>query len=93
MIRIIDGQSTGKTGRLMLLAKEHNALFVCDNPDAMRVKAEAYGITGIQFVSYYDYLKSNYDTNKENVVIDELETLLKYMLDGHLIGYTLSDND
>ena len=93
MIRIIDNRGTGKTGRLMLLAKEHNALFVCNNPDAMRVKAEAYGITGIQFVSYYDYLKSNYDTNKENVVIDELETLLKYMLNGHLIGYTLSDND
>jgi hypothetical protein len=35
MIRIIDGRGTGKTSRLMLLAKEHNALFVCDNPDAM----------------------------------------------------------
>lgn len=90
MYRIIDGQSTGKTSRLMLLAKEHNALFICDNPDAMRVKADAYGITGLQFISYYDYIKHNYDTDKENIVIDELEVLLKHMLNGHLVGYTLS---
>jgi len=47
MIRIIDGRGTGKTNRLMLFAKEHNAIFVCANPEAMRVKAEAYGITGL----------------------------------------------
>ena len=93
MIRIIDGQSTGKTGRLMLLAKENDALFICDNPDAMRVKANAYGITGLQFISYYDYIENNYDTDKENIVIDELEVLLKHMLNGHLVGYTLSNTD
>lgn len=93
MIRIIDGRGTGKTSRLMLLAKEHNALFVCENPDAMQVKAEAYGITGLQFVSYYDYLRFQYETDKENIVIDELEVLLKHMLNGHLVGYTLSNND
>lgn len=91
MFRIIDSRGTGKTGRLLLLAKEHNALFVCANPDAMRVKANAYGIDGIQFVSYYDYILKKYDTDKENIVIDELEVLLKHMLSGHLIGYTLSE--
>jgi len=40
MIRIIDERSTGKTSHLMLLAKEHNALFVCSNPSAMRYKAK-----------------------------------------------------
>lgn len=94
MIRIIDGRGTGKTSRLMLFAKEHNAIFVCANPEAMRVKAEAYGITGLQFMSYYDYLRLNYVQKDNNIVIDELEDLIRDMsLYGHLIGYTLSNND
>ena len=52
MYRIIDGRSSGKTGRLMLLAKEKNAAIACSNPSAMRQKAYAYGITGIDFISY-----------------------------------------
>jgi len=40
MIRIIDGRGTGKTSKLMLLAKENNAVFVCSNPRAMKYKAE-----------------------------------------------------
>lgn len=91
MIRIIDERSTGKTGRLMLLAKEKNALFVCGNPEAMRVKAEAYGITGIKFISYEQFLRED-DSDIMNVVIDELEELINRVLLGtqHLIGYTLS---
>ena len=93
MIRIIDGRGTGKTSRLMLLAKENDAIFVCNDPHCMETKALSYGIKDIQFVSYYDYLRFNYDTDKENVVIDELEAFLKCMLNGHLVGYTLSNTD
>ena len=32
MYRIIENRGTGKTSRLMLLAKENNAIFVCSNP-------------------------------------------------------------
>ena len=39
MFRIIDGRSSGKTGRLMLLAKEKNAAIACSNPSALRSKA------------------------------------------------------
>ena len=46
MYRIIDGRGTGKTSRLMLLAKENNGVIVCANPQKMREKAEVYG-TGI----------------------------------------------
>jgi hypothetical protein len=35
MYRFIDQRSTGKTSRLMLIAKENNALFVCAHPEAM----------------------------------------------------------
>ena len=60
MIRVIDGRGTGKTSRLMLLAKEKNAIIACSNPNAMRIKSEGYGIVGINFISYYDYVNGNY---------------------------------
>ena len=55
MYRIIDGRGTGKTSRLLLLAKENDGIVVCKNPDHMREKAYAYGLTGIDFASYYEY--------------------------------------
>ena len=90
MYRIIDERSTGKTGRLMLIAKETGAYFVCAKPDGMRVKAKAYGIDGINFVSYSDFIY-NFDPDITNYVVDELENFLKIVIKGpNLIGYTLS---
>lgn len=88
MIRIIDDRCSGKTSRLMLLAKEHNAIFVCANPNAMRYKAEQYGLSGIEFVSYNDFVRNVYDGN---YVVDELEGFLKAIMGNNiLIGYTIS---
>ena len=94
MYRIIDDRSTGKTGRLMLLAKEANGTIVCSNPNAMREKARAYGITGINFISYYDFA-TGAGSNLENYYIDELEAFVSYMqrasgIMGTLSGYTIS---
>lgn len=90
MYRIIDDRGTGKTSRLMLIAKENNATFVCNNPDAMMYKAHAYGITGIKFVSYNEYLTSSHAPD-ENFVIDEVEELMsRFTHPSHLIGYSLS---
>ena len=58
MYRIIDGRGTGKTSRLLLLAKENNGIVVCAYPEWMREKAYKYGITGIDFVSYTDFIKN-----------------------------------
>ena len=92
MYRIIDDRGTGKTSRLMLIAKENNALFVCSNPDAMRYKAKAYGIDGIEFISYGEFF--HYYKGQRNVkyVIDELENFLRSTMfySTELIGYTLS---
>ena len=41
MYRIIDNRGSGKTGRLMLLAKENDAIIACANPHAMEQKALA----------------------------------------------------
>lgn len=95
MIHIIDGRGTGKTSRLMLLAKENNALFVCNDPHAMKYKAERYGISGITFVSYTDFLNLNYEENTfTRVVIDEVDNLLHNVVRPlELVGYTVSADD
>ena len=91
MYRIIDSRSSGKTSRLMLLAKETGSVIACMNPSAMRQKAHAYGITGVQFISYSDLFTGEYDEDK--VMIDEMEIFVREYIDGRLTGYTLSEDD
>ena len=92
MYRIIDTRGTGKTSRLMLIAKENNAVFVCKNPQAMKSKSYSYGIVGIDFVSYEDFL--DYQVQGQKIVIDELEDFIKFALNGvELIGYSLSKDN
>lgn len=91
MYRIIGGRGCGKTLQLMLLAKEQNAAIACSNPHAMRKKAEAYGITGLDFISYSELFTKNHD--KEKTMIDEIENFVKHYVDCDLVGYTLSNED
>ena len=94
MYRIIDSRGSGKTSRLMLLAKETNSIIACMNPYAMREKAHAYGITGLTIVGYKDILDKNNDSLRgRNVMIDEIESFAKYQLSTKLTGYTLSNED
>ena len=90
MYRIIDSRGSGKTSRLMLLAKETGAAIACMNPNAMRQKAYSYGITGINFISYSDLFQGEYEGN---VMIDELEVFIQHYIDCKLIGYSLSNED
>lgn len=95
MYRIIDDRGSGKTSRLMLIAKENNAIFVCSNPRAMETKAKAYGIDGINFTSYDEFVH-NYDPDITIYVVDELEKFIQYIFSSsgpQLIGYTLSKDD
>lgn len=90
MYEIIDKRGTGKTSRLLLLAKENNGIVVCGNPNFMREKAYAYGLTGIEFLSYEQYLygEEEYDTSKP-IFIDEIEKLFQ-IFDQCILGYSLS---
>lgn len=92
MYRIIDSRGSGKTSRLMLLAKETGAKIACSNPSAMRQKAYAYGITGIDFIPYSDLFNGAIDP-EDKVMIDEIEILVREYIDGRLTGYTLSEDD
>ena len=89
MYRIIDNKASGKTRRLMEIAKENKAVFVCSNPRAMEAKAHAYSI-----IDYFTFLD---DKGKEpaNYVVDEIEMLLHYMfgMNRNLTGYTLTNGD
>lgn len=95
MYRIIDGRGTGKTGRLMLIAKENNAVFVCSNTKAMETKAHVYGLTGILFMSYHEFNKVIREKSylDRNVVIDDLEDYINYTLGTALkfVGYSISE--
>ena len=92
MYRIIDDRGSGKTGRLMLLAKETGSKIACNNPGAMRQKAYSYGITGIDFIPYSDLFNGTIDPD-DKIMIDELEVFVKGYVDGQLTGYTLSKDD
>lgn len=92
MYRIIDSRGSGKTSKLMLLAKENNGVLVCANPYAMEAKARAYGLTGFSIISYHDYINDIYDYSKTKCFIDELEEFVKY-LGNDLSGYTISCED
>ena len=92
MYRIIEGRGTGKTSKLMLLAKENDATFVCSNPHAMEYKAQKYGIEGINFVSYGDFFNHRNEYHDKNYVVDEMESFIQELMFYHnnLIGYSLS---
>lgn len=89
MIKIIDNRGTGKTSRLILLAKETGATIVCSNPKYIELLAEKYGITGLDIITYNQYLSSQYDYSNRKILIDEVEGLLT-KLQGDCIGYSIS---
>lgn len=94
MYRIIDKRATGKTSRLMLLAKEMNVPIACMNPHTMAAKALSYGLTGINFISYSDLLDDYSRGRRGDILVDELESFARYVIKNYnLKGYTLSDED
>lgn len=90
MEHIIGGRGTGKTHELMIKAKENNATIACKNPHSMRYKAEMYGITGIDFISYSELFTGKYQDN--NIMIDELANFVADYIGGNLKGYTLTND-
>ena len=93
MIKIIDSRSSGKTSRLLLLAKENNFPVICQNPKRLEEKAHGYGIVGIKFYSYQNAIENGIIEEK-NVLIDELElftqTILAKNNNALCQGYSLS---
>lgn len=95
---IVGGNSTGKTRSLLEFAKEQNAVVVCGNPAAMRRKAEAYGIIGLNFISYDEIINSNHIYEGEawigeKFVIDEVGRFLSNFFGSPCIGFTQTEDN
>lgn len=96
MYRIIDGCGTGKTTRIVTIAKETGATIVALSPDYVRYKAERLGIYGIDIISYEEFLTSSGRQRDKKFLIDEIAVFASYVTKrngGSLIGYTLSTDD
>ena len=91
MYQIIDTRGSGKTNKLMQLAKDNNGVLVCANPEAMRVKSYAYGLIGFDIISYTDYIEHRYNNHKP-IFIDEIDYFVR-SLGLNLDGYTLTIGD
>lgn len=96
MYKIIDGHGTGKTTRLITLAKETDATIVARDPDYVRYKAERLGIFGVEVLSYEEFIFLRSQKPEKRFLLDEILTFANYMTaktGGKLLGYTFSDND
>ena len=93
MFKIIDGQGTGKTKKLMEYAKSNSAIFVCANAIGMEQKAHAYGIEGIKFMSYKEFF-TTFDPDIHDYVRDEIDNFVSEISQGpSFIGYTLTNEN
>lgn len=86
---ILGNAGTGKTRELLEVAKEHNAIVVCKNPDAMRVKAQNYGLYRMDF-RRYDELKDI--ESGVPVVIDELSDFFSNVYGVDMVGFDMTED-
>lgn len=84
---IIGNSSSGKTRQLLETAKNTGAVVVCQNPEAMRVKAQNYGLYRMDFCGYDEV--RNLDAGRP-VMIDELGNFFKHNYDVSLEGFNLT---
>lgn len=84
----IDGNCTGKTRKMLEEAKNSGAIVVCKHPIHMQSKANSYGIFGLEFVSYEDFLRSVYYGGK--VAIDEIGDFMMTCFGVELDSFTMT---
>ena len=84
---IIGNSSSGKTRQLLETAKSTGAVVVCQNPEAMRVKAQNYGLYRMDFCGYDEV--RNLEAGRP-VMIDELGNFFKHNYDVSLEGFNLT---
>ena len=85
---IIGNSSSGKTRALLETAHATGSVVVCQNPDAMRVKAQNYSLFRIEFCGY-DEVK-NLEAGR-SIVVDELGNFFKYNYDVSLDGFNMTN--
>ena len=84
---IVGAPSSGKTKEMLQMAKDLDAVVICRNPEAMRVKAQNYGLFRMEF---YGYNEIEDLREGRNVVIDELGEFFLHGLNLRLDGFNMS---
>ncbi len=82
MIIISGGRGIGKTKMLLEQASASGGTVVCKDPDALRVRAHRYGITGLDIISYEDLT-----TSEKPMYIHDVNKFLTERF-GNVKGYT-----
>lgn len=95
MYRVIAGNNTGKTYRLLEECGKNNGLFVCEHPERAGEKCAAYGLPIVKAIGFSDWERIARDSTgmidlSMDIYIDELEKFVKYFIP-YLKGYTLTN--
>lgn len=88
---IIDGNCTGKTRKMLEEAKKNGATVVCKYPLHMQDKANSYGIYGLNFVSYENFLDDI--SYGEKIAIDEIGDFMMNCFGVGLDSFTMTVDD
>ena len=89
MDKIIGGKGTGKTRRLLEIAKDNNGIVVCENVEEMTKRAYRLGIPGIYFIDYRDYICGLVKNSEKPVYIANINKFIK-VFNNNIAGYSLT---
>ena len=84
---IIGNSSSGKTRALLETAHATGAVVVCQNPEAMRVKAQNYGLFRLEFCGYDEVRELE---EGRPIVVDEIGNFFKYNYEVELHGFNMT---
>lgn len=85
---IIGTNGSGKTRKMLEGAKKSGAVVVCKHPLHMQSKSNAYGIYGLKFVGYDEFIGNI--LYGEKVAVDELSEFVKYCFGVELDAFTMT---
>lgn len=85
---IIGENSTGKTRRMLEVAKESGAIVICKHPLHMQSKANSYGIYGIKFIGYEEV--NTHPLYSKKIAIDELNEFFRHCYGAELDSFTMT---
>ena len=88
---IIGGNCTGKTRKMLENAKNCGATVVCKFPIHMQDKGNNYGIYGLKYISYEEFMMGSFDN--EIIAIDEIGDFMASCFGAKLDSFTMTVND
>lgn len=94
MLRIIRGRGYGKTYDLIKYALKHDvAILTCTEAHAQYIREMSRSYFGkeVRVYSVAEWQKDGYHHNKnDKYVVDEIELVTGSLLDGQMVGYSMS---